>query len=40
MDDAINIVVLCLLLGLGVGVTIITLLAYVAALAFMEDNFD
>jgi hypothetical protein len=39
-EDTANIIVLCLLLGLGVALTIVTLFAYLAALAFLEDHFD
>jgi ribose 5-phosphate isomerase len=39
-DDLANIVVLCLLVGVGTGITIAVLIAYIAALAFMEDHFD
>jgi phage shock protein PspC (stress-responsive transcriptional regulator) len=39
-EDTANIAIICILLGIGVGLTIATLLAYIAALAFMEDYFD
>jgi hypothetical protein len=39
-EDTANIIVLCLLLGLGVALTIVALFAYLAALAFLEDHFD
>ncbi len=39
-EDTANIIMLCLLLGLGVFVTVGLLFAYLAALAFMEDHFD
>jgi hypothetical protein len=39
-EDTANIVVLCILMGAGVAATIVTLLAYLAALAFLEDHFD
>ena len=38
-EDTANIIVICALMGVGVALTIATLLAYIAALAFMEDHF-
>jgi hypothetical protein len=40
MDDLLNIGLICLMLGVGVGLTIAVLFAYVTALAFLEDHFD
>jgi len=39
-EDVANIALLCVLMGVGVALTIAVLIAYIAALAFMEDNFD
>jgi phage shock protein PspC (stress-responsive transcriptional regulator) len=39
-EDTANILLLCILMGVGAGLTIAVLLAYIAALAFMEDHFD
>lgn len=39
-EDTANIVVLCILMGVGAALTIAVLFAYLAALAFMEDHFD
>jgi phage shock protein PspC (stress-responsive transcriptional regulator) len=39
-EDVSNILLLCILMGVGAGLTIAVLFAYIAALAFMEDHFD
>lgn len=40
MDDLLNIGLICLMLGIGVGLTVAVLIAYITALTFMEDHFD
>jgi len=40
LDDIANIALICLIIGVGAGITIAVLIAYVTALAFLEDHID